>query len=61
MSSFLSMHARLTSDFVDYKVHLAVGPLAQLTDDLIVSVDLQLLHILGSNELQLLQDVDGAA
>uniref|UniRef100_A0A0E9SS09 Uncharacterized protein n=1 Tax=Anguilla anguilla TaxID=7936 RepID=A0A0E9SS09_ANGAN len=44
---------------MDNQVHLPISPLAQLTYDLIVFVDLQLLQVLGCNKLQFFQDVDG--
>lgn len=48
-----------TSDLVDDQIHLSISALAQLPDDLIVFVDIQLHKVLGCNKLQLLQDVDG--
>lgn len=51
--------AVITSDFVNDQVHLSVGALAQLTDNLIVFVDLQFFQVLCSDELEFLQDVDG--
>lgn len=49
--------AQLTSDLVDDQVHLAIGPFAQLSNHLVVLVNLQLLQVLSSDQLQLIQDV----
>ncbi len=48
-----------TSDLVDDQVHLSVGALAKLPNDLIVFIKVQLLQLLSSDELQLFQDVNG--
>lgn len=42
-----------------HQVHLPVGALPQLTHHLVVLVDVQLLQVLRSDQLQLLQDVGG--
>lgn len=47
-----------TSDLVDDKVHLAICAFAELPDDLIVFIDVQLLQVLGCDELQLIQDIN---
>lgn len=46
---------------MDDQVHLPIGALSQLTDDLVVFVDVQLLQVLRGDQLELLQDVDGGA
>lgn len=51
----------VTSDFVDDQVHLPIGALSQLADDLVVFIDVQLLQVLRGDQLELLQDVDGGA
>lgn len=45
---------------MDHQVHLPVGSLAELAHHLVVLVHVQLLQVLGGDQLQLLQDVDGA-
>lgn len=52
---------RVTSDPVDDQVHLPVGTLPQLAHHLVVLVDVELLQVLSSDQLQLFQDVDGGA
>lgn len=57
----MDAQSSLTSDFVDDQVHLPIGALAQLTDDVIVFTDVQLLQVLSSNQLEFLQDINGGA
>lgn len=40
-----------TSDLMNDQVHLAIGAFAQLSDDLIVLVNLKLFQVLGCEEL----------
>lgn len=49
----------LTSYLVDNQIHFAISALAQLPNNFIVLINVQLLKVLGRNKLQLLQDVDG--
>lgn len=49
----------LTSDLVDNQIHLAIGTLAQLPNNLIILINVQFLQVLGRNKLQLLQDING--
>lgn len=44
---------------MDDQVHFPIGALPQLTDDLIVFVDVQFFQVLCSNQLEFLQDVNG--
>lgn len=46
---------------MDDQVHFPVGALAQFADDLIVFVDVQFFQVLCSDQLELLQDVNGGA
>lgn len=46
---------------MDDEVHLPISALAELPYDFIVFVDLDLLQVLSSEQLQFLQDVDGHA
>lgn len=46
---------------MDDQVHLPIGALSQLADDLVVFIDVQLLQVLRGDQLELLQDVDGGA
>lgn len=61
-SPVYSIHAvhplQPTSDLVNDQVHLAVGALPKLPNDLIVFIKVQLLQVLRSDELQLFQDVN---
>ena len=44
---------------MDDQVHFSVRALSQFSDNLVVLVDVQLLEVLGSDDLELLQDVHG--